>query len=385
MKLAILGSYFPLRDQPYRGRTAYKVALELRNRMDVEAICAFTRYPKWFLPRGFPYFRIDRNFSPEGIKAEYLEYLGIPGLTRLTNGFVSAHTIEASVRRAKPDVIQAYYIYPDGYAAIRVGKKLDIPVVLVAIGSDLNRIEDRITGHFTRQALANASHVMSMGGYLQQQAVRFGVPPEKTSSYKNGCDTEIFDLRDRTECRRQLSIDSAAPLVVYVGRLDLLKGLGELVDAVAILRASRPSLRVAFLGDGPALPILQERAGKLAVDANVIFPGACDSETVARWLGACNVFALPSYAEGSPNVIIEALNCGRPVVASRVGGIPELFEADAGLLVPARDAQALAAALDEALAKQWDDLAIAQRYRRPWSDLAREMGDVLEAVARAPR
>jgi glycosyltransferase involved in cell wall biosynthesis len=252
--------------------------------------------------------------------------------------------------------------------------------VLVAIGTDVNRIPNRIAEHFTRRAIAGAAHVMTMGGHLRAQVIRLGAEPAKTSCYTNGCDTEIFHLRDRVVCRKELNLDPAAPVIVYVGRLDMLKGLGELLEAAASLRPKYPSLRLVYIGDGPARPLLDARIRELQLAANVIFPGVCDSEAVARWLGACNVFALPSYAEGSPNVIIEALNCGRPVIASKVGGIPELFREDAGLLIPARDAQALAEALDQALSRKWDETAIAQRYRRPWSDLAKEMGDVLEAV-----
>jgi teichuronic acid biosynthesis glycosyltransferase TuaC len=381
MKLTIVTSYFPLREQPYRGRTAYKVALELRQWMDVETICPFARYPKWLQPRNFPHWRIDPSYLPGGIQTTYLEYPAVPGLTRVTNGIVCAHLIEPFVRRAKPDVLQSYFIYPDGYAAVRVGRKLGIPVVLVAIGSDLNRIPDRISEHFTRRAVADASHVMTMGSHLRQQAVRLGANPNKITSYKNGCDTEIFHLRDRASCRSQLNIDSRAALVVYAGRLDMLKGLGELLEAAASLVPEYPTLRIACLGDGPALPILEERTRQLGIAANVIFTGACDSAAVACWLGACNVFALPSYAEGSPNVIIEALNCGRPVVATRVGGIPELFDREAGILIPARDAGALAQAIVQALKKPWDEASIARRYRRSWLDLAKEMIGVLESIA----
>jgi teichuronic acid biosynthesis glycosyltransferase TuaC len=381
MKLAIVTSYFPLREQPYRGRTAYKVALELRQWMDVEAICPFAHYPQWLQPKSFPQWRIDPNFTPGGIRTTYLEYPALPGLTRITNGVVCAHLIKPFVRRVKPDVLQSYFIYPDGYAAVRVGRQLGIPVVLVAIGSDLNRIPDKITERFTRRALANASHVMTMGRDLRQQAVRLGARPDRISSYKNGCDTEIFHLRNRGFCRSQLNVDPTAALVVCVGRLDMLKGLGELLEAAAKVVPQYPSLRVAYLGDGPALSGLEDRARHLGIRPNVIFTGACDSETVARWLGACNVFAMPSYAEGSPNVIIEALNCGRPVVASRVGGIPELFDTEAGILIPARDAQALAKAIIQALKKPWDEVSIARCYRRSWLDLAKEMASVLESVA----
>ena len=383
MKLVLVTSYFPLREQPYRGRTAYKVALELQNSMSVEAICPLTRYPKWFPPRNFPHWRADPTYSPEGIRTTYVEYPALPGFSRISNGFLCARYIEQHVRRARPDVLQSYWLYPDGFAAVRVGRKLGIPVVLAAVGSDLNRIPDRVTEHFTRKALSEATHVMTMSGYLLQAAIRLGARPDKISSHINGCDTDIFHLQDRALCRSQLQLDAASQLIVYVGRLDMLKGLGELLRAAASLVQKYPALRVACIGDGPALSPLQAQARQLGITSNIIFPGACDSETVARWLGACNLFSLPSYSEGSPNVIIEALNCGRPVVATQVGGIHELFDHEAGILVQPRDASALGQALDAALQKTWDEAAIARRYRRSWHDLAEEMRSVLEPIALA--
>jgi glycosyltransferase involved in cell wall biosynthesis len=361
------------------------VALELSNCMSVEAICPFTRYPKWFQPRNFPHLRPDPTFSPNGIRTTYLEYPGVPGFTRISNGLVCQRYIERHVRAARADILQSYWLYPDGYAAVRVGRKLGIPVVLVAIGSDLNRIPDPITKHFTRKALTQADHVMTMSRYLVEKAVLLGAKPENTSSYINGCDTEIFHLRDRAQCRTQLQIDAAAQLIIYVGRLDMAKGLGELLQAAASLVPRYPKLRVALLGDGPAATPLQMMARQLGIAQHVTFPGACNSETIAQWLGACDLFSLPSYSEGSPNVVIEALNCGRPVVATRVGGIPELVDNEVGILVAARDPKALAEAFDAALHKRWDEEGIARRFRRPWRDLAVEMGSILEGIVREHR
>jgi teichuronic acid biosynthesis glycosyltransferase TuaC len=383
MKLAIVSSYFPLRQQPYRGQTAYKTALELSNWMSVEAICPITRYPTWFQPRNFPYLRPDPTFSPEGIKTTYLEYTALPGLTRFMNGFMCERCIERHVRLAQPDVLQSYWLYPDGYAAVRVGRKLGMPVVLVAIGSDLNRIPDFITKYFTRQVLSQADHVMTMSRYLSKKAVDLGAKTEKSSSHINGCDTNIFHRRDRALCRSQLQIDPQSRLILYVGRLDLAKGLAELLQAAASLRPKYPALKVAVVGDGPALSPLQTLARQLRMDHQIMFLGACNSETIARWLGACNLFSLPSYSEGSPNVIIEALNCGRPVVATHVGGIPELVDDEAGILVSPRDAGALTQALNAALQKSWDEEAIARRFRRSWRDLALEMRCILEATVSA--
>jgi teichuronic acid biosynthesis glycosyltransferase TuaC len=383
MKLAIVSSYFPIRDQPYRGQTAYKTAVQLSSWMSVEAICPFTRYPRWFQPRNFPHLRPDPTYSPDGIKTTYLEYPGLPWITRISNGMMCEHYIEEHVRRARADLLQSYWLYPDGYATLRVGQKLGIPVVLVAIGSDLNRIPDPLTKYFTRKALSQADHVMTMSRYLLEKAIALGANPKKGSSHINGCDTEVFHRRDRPLCRTQLHIDIEDELICYVGRLDMTKGLGELLHAAAALVPKHPRLRVALVGDGPATSSLQTLAKQLDIAQKVNFLGACNSETVARWLGACDVFSLPSYSEGSPNVVIEALNCGRPVVATDVGGIPELVDSGAGILVPPRNAEALAQALGTALKASWDEENIARRFRRSWRDLALEMRTVFEPIVEA--
>lgn len=113
---------------------------------------------------------------------------------------------------------------------------------------------------------------------------------------------------------------------------------------------------------------------------HVEFVGNQNPDEVARWLAASNVFCLPSYSEGCPNVVIEALACGRPVVASDVGGIPELMDSRCGILVPPRDARQLADALAQALDRPWNEDEIAGSSRRTWQDMARETLDVCRSV-----
>jgi teichuronic acid biosynthesis glycosyltransferase TuaC len=383
MKLAIVSSYFPIRDQPYRGQTAYKTAVELSSWMSLEAICPFTQYPRWFKPKNFPHLRPDRDYSPKGVKTTYLEYPGLPFITRASNGMVCEHYIREHVKRAQPDVLQSYWLYPDGYATVQVGRKLGVPVVLVAIGSDLNRIPDPVTKYFTRKALSQADHVMTMSRYLLEKAVALGANPAKVSSHINGCDTNVFHRRDRALCRAQLHIDAESRLIVYVGRLDMTKGLGELLHAAAAMIPKHPRLQVALVGDGPASSTLQTLTKQLDMTQRVTFAGACNSEMVAQWLGACDLFSLPSYSEGSPNVVIEALNCGRPVVATTVGGIPELVDSAAAILVPPQNTEVLAQAFDTALRTSWDEEDIARRFRRSWRDLASEMRSVFDSIVKA--
>lgn len=146
----------------------------------------------------------------------------------------------------------------------------------------------------------------------------------------------------------------------------------ELVDAVIRLRVSHPRLQLFCVGEGALQAELEARAIEAGLADRIRFLGRRGSVEVASWLAAANVFCLPSYAEGCPNSVIEALACGRPVVATSVGGIPELVDLESGILVAPKDSEALAEALGEALSRRWDEPAISQRCQRGWDQVAEE-------------
>ena len=172
-------------------------------------------------------------------------------------------------------------------------------------------------------------------------------------------------------------------MVLFVGRLVPGKGVFELLQAGRSLLQKRSNLQLVYLGEGPVQEELEARASAEGIRSHVSFPGTCDSAGVVRWLAAADVFALPSYAEGCPNVVIEALHCGRPVVATNVGAIPELVDDHCGILIPARNTEALAAALDAAFGRIWDQNEIAVHCRRTWDDVAREFLAVCDAVVQS--
>jgi teichuronic acid biosynthesis glycosyltransferase TuaC len=166
--------------------------------------------------------------------------------------------------------------------------------------------------------------------------------------------------------------------VLFVGRLDTAKGIEELLEAFASLATRRPNLRLAFVGDGPGGDHLRSKSRHLALEDRITMNGACSSQGVAQWLAAATVLALPSYNEGYPNVVIEALSCGRPVIATNVGGILELVNEESGILIAPRDSRALAAAIEKAMNRGWDEHFISEQFRRGWDEAADELLRICE-------
>jgi teichuronic acid biosynthesis glycosyltransferase TuaC len=340
--------------------------------MDIQVWCPLAVYPAFLRPRNFSYVRADPSYSPPDLPAQYIEYPALPLLSRPLNGPVCAHYVLPHLQRFKPDLILSYYLYPDGYAAVSAGKRLGVPVILGAIGSDINRIPDSISAFLTRKVLRSASFVLTVSEHLRDQAVRLGASTERTRAVRNGCDTSVFRLAGRAVARAGLGLDAETEVVVFVGWIAPTKGLRELLDAVMRLRNSHPRLQLFCIGEGALQPELEARAKDAGLGRSIRFLGWRDPLEVASWLAAANVFCLPSYAEGCPNSVIEALACGRPVVATNVGGIPELVDSESGILVAPRDSEALAEALSQALSRPWDEPRISQRSERGWDQVAEE-------------
>jgi teichuronic acid biosynthesis glycosyltransferase TuaC len=377
MRIAVVTKYFPTSTHPWAGHSAYQTLRLLAARHDLQVFYPEARYPRLLEPLSQTHSRLDPAFQVPGIEVRYLPYPALPVISRPFNGGNITRTLLQELRAYRPEIILSYVVYPDGYAAVRLGQKLGIPAVLTAIGSDLNRISDRLSARRAAYALRHATWTTTVSADLLQTALRMGADTARSTAILNGCDTTIFFPGDRMQARHKLEVEPDAELVLYVGRLDLRKGLAELIEAAAELRARRPKLRTCLVGDGFDEPQLREQVQCRGLDQVVRFVPPCATQGVAQWMAAADIVTLPSYNEGCPNVVVEALAAGRPVVATRVGGIPELMDNRSGRLVQPRDAQALACGLDEALMVRWDCAELARRHSRSWTDVAADLESVL--------
>ena len=388
MRIAVLTQYFPSSAQPWQGNSAYQTVRLLAQQHDLRVFFPESRYPRPLTPRSRTHGALDPAWQPPGVPTDYLPYTALPFLSRPLNGWSIARRLLAPIRAFAPDILLSYVIYPDGYAATQIARTLGIPAVLTAIGSDLNRIPGRLVERRTRTALRDAAIVTTVSADLARTAIALGAPPERTRALLNGCDPAVFHPRDRIAARAELGAelaDPTAPLLLYVGRMDIRKGLRELIDAAATLRAPHPTLHTYLVGDGPDQPDLAALAARHNLTGRVHFIPATRGPRVATWMAAADAVTLPSYNEGCPNVVVEALACGRPVVATRVGGIPELLDDTSGRLVPPHDPAALARALDDVLTQPWDAIALAGRHTRTWANVAADLDAILaSAVQTSP-
>ncbi len=369
LRVAVVTQHFPSSQSQWIGHSAYQTLLLLAERCDVHLFFPQSRYPRP-LERGVA-AKLDAYWRPYGIPTTYVSYPTVPFFMRPFNGHTIAARHMRHDRRYTPDIVLSYpQIYPDGFAAVRMAHELGVPAVVTAIGSDLNRIPDAFCRMLTRSTLRDADFVSAVSQDLCNTAQKMGADPDRSDANLNGCNTALFHARDKTEARKTLGIDPDGQVIVYVGRLDYRKGLIELVDAMGKLLAERPSLRCYIVGDGADKAALVKAIARNNAAESIILIPPCHTEKVAVWMSASDLVTLPSYAEGCPNAVVEALSSGRPVVATNVGGIPELVNDTCGRLVPSKDVPALTAALDTVLSETWDADAIVARQSRSWTQVA---------------
>jgi glycosyltransferase involved in cell wall biosynthesis len=381
MKIAVVTRYFPSSAEPWQGRSAYQTLRIIARQAEVEVFYPNAQYPSLLKPRSRVFDKLDTTWKPADVKASYYDFPALPLVSRPVNGWLAARTLLPHVRAFAPDVIFSCFLYPDGYAALKIGQALNVPTVAQSIGSDINNIGDRISAMHTRRVLRESSFLVTVSSDLREKAIAMGASRERSRTILNGCDLSVFHVRDRQEARKKLDIAPTAQAVVYIGRMDVRKGLRELVEAGAALHPTHPNLQVYLVGAGPDLPVIQNAIEAHSAASYIHALPACAFDDVAVWMAAADLVTLPSYMEGCPNVVLEAQACGRPVVATLVGGIPEIMSDASGRLVPPADAAALAEAIGAVLDKSWNADEISAQRSRSWNAVAAELFDVFELLA----
>ena len=260
------------------------------------------------------------------------------------------------------DLIDAHYFYPDGVAAARLGAAVGKPVVISARGSDVTWIPRyRRPRRQIRWAARAAAAVVTVSRALKEALVALDVDPAKITVLRNGVDLDRFGPRDRSALRLELGVQG--PVWLTVGNLIELKGVHIAIEALARV----PDVTLLIVGKGPQEQELRLLVERLGLDTRVRFLGAIPHARLCDYYNVADTVVHASSREGMPNVVLEAIACGTPVVATRVGGIPELITSpEAGELMRERS--------PEALVQAWDALQARQPSRAATRKFAQRLG-----------
>jgi glycosyltransferase involved in cell wall biosynthesis len=256
------------------------------------------------------------------------------------------------------DVIDAHYFFPDGVAAARLARRFGKPFVVTARGSDINLIAQLpAPRRMILDAARSAGRIIAVSGALKRAMVDLGIEAERIVVLRNGVDLSLFRPVPMADARRQLGLGPGR-VVASVGNLLPEKGHDLVIRAVA----GMDNVGVVIVGEGPERRRLEALAKELEIGNRVHFRDVIPQDRLAILYSAADVLALGSMREGWPNVLLEAMACGTPVVATNVGGVREIVTTDeVGRVVAQRDYESLARAIEQLLATPTDRIAV-RRY-----------------------
>ncbi len=295
-----------------------------------------------------------RRVERDGLTVDHPIYWFPPQVARSRYGHCFAWSAKRTFRRVvgefRPDIVFAPWAYPDGWAAVRLGRAAGLPVVLQVHGSDV-RLLDAYPARRkpTAEALVAADGVVAVSRDLADRVIALGAASDRVRVILDGVDPAIFHPGSKAEARERVGVPPGDPVVLFVGNLVPVKAVDVLLDALGRLNADGMKFRLMLAGSGPLRGALEAQARQLGLAEKVTFLGSRPQDELADWYRSADLFVLPSHSEGTPNVLLEASACGTPWVASNVGGIPDIASRGASRLVPPGDPVALATAIGQSL------------------------------------
>jgi len=315
-----------------------------------------------------------------GLRVTYPRYLMLPkvGVNFQPDSMArSACADIAALRRSgwEPEVIDAHYFYPDGVAAAIVCEELNLPLVITARGSDVNVLA-HMPGHAKRVLWAadRAAAIIAVSSRLKDGLVGLGVSDSKISVLRNGVDLRIFWPVERVAARRGFQL-AEGPLAICVGHLLPEKGYELAIQTLHHLEG----FRLIFAGEGPKRPELDALARRLGVDNRIVHLPSMPQERLRDLYSAADVTLLTSTREGWPNVVLESMACGTPVVAVDVGAVTDMVtNPSVGRVVPSRDpAEFARAVLDTCNSPAPAGRLQAHAARFDWRSISQRQFEIL--------
>lgn len=382
MKILTISTLYPNREMPNHGIFVENRLLKL---IDTGCVKASVIAPVPWFPAPWGIFgdygrfaRVPKSEMRNGLQLAHPRYLAIPKIGMSIAPILLYHALRRHVLSAIDaghdfDLIDAHYVYPDGVAATWLGKDLGKPVVVTARGTDLHLLPQYlIPRKLITDALQKCTAIVAVSQALADCARALAGDEQRIEVLRNGVDLELFQETDRQRTRQELNL--TGPTLLSVGLLIPRKGHELVIEALTHL----PATRLLICGEGPMKAELERKAKQLGVSDRICFLGRIAHDDLSRYYSAADVLILASFREGWPNVLLEAMACGTPVVATAVGAVPDFVDhPDAGRVVYDRTASSIASAVSEVL----DNPPLRSRVRQyatnyDWNDTTQGLLDL---------
>ncbi len=403
MKILSVTTLFPSRPQPIHAVFVHNrikhMAEHSEVRGEVRVIAPIPYFPfDRFIAKYAERHQIPRRDQIEGLQVHYPRFLSIPAILKPLDGFFVLLAVWWAARRLRRqfefDVIDAHLAFPDGFAGVLLARLWHKPLTITLRGHDVNVLPtDRfpVRKRQIQFALRNADRVIGVADALRRGAIALGADPAKSVTISNGVDLQKFYPVPQAEARQRLGLPLNRRIVLSVGRIVENKGYHLIVEALSQWREARQEVPylvvVGAAADEALYPAkLAETIARFAMENDVLLAGAQLNETLRDWYCAADVYCLASETEGWPNVLLESLACGTPVVTTNTWGTPEIIcSEEYGLLVE-RSAESIAEGLQTALTKEWkSQVMVAYAATHTWQTVANKVVETFASALKSAR
>lgn len=382
MKVLMITTSFPRVEGDYSGHFILQMALALKERgLEVEVIApGAPEIPNEEVLQGIPVHRFLYAFPPRLQKLAYeggiLSNLKRSWLARFEIlPFFIAVFYKTFLFSKKAQLLHVHWI-PTGYPVLLVSRFVRKPLVLTVHGSDLNSLG--FLKPFYTFLLRKIDRTVCVSRSLKEGVIGLGISPSKVSVVPNG--VELSDEKISESRTERFNLLWVGRMVVEKGLFDLLEGMKRIVREI-------PSATLTLVGEGPLRQELEKTALSLDLQDHIIFTGVRPHKDIKEFLRASTLFVLPSLSEGLPIVLLEAMAQERAVVATRVGGIPEVIQdGKTGLLIPPKSPDSLAMAVIRLLRDEKLRMDIGMEGRKrieidfSWGKRSEEMARVYDSL-----
>jgi teichuronic acid biosynthesis glycosyltransferase TuaC len=389
--ILIITNLYPNPIEPGRAVFLPQLTERLKQYFDIDVLSPLPWLPKLKIFRKFTrwykFSQVPYQAQMNGQLVIYPKYLVIPkvlGCLHSVSLFFSLYKkICRMHRERKIDLINVHWVFPEGIAAVWISRILKIPIVVSAHGCDINLYTTfRFRRPQIKSTLKHSDKVTAISRAQKQVIENLGIDAAKVRVITNGVNTEKFEITPRSECRRRLGLQQEKNIILYIGRLEEEKGLEYLISAVEKLdKEIQARTKIAIVGDGTLRKSLENEITRRGLVDNFTFYGEREHHEIPLWFGASDLFCLPSKREGCPNVVLEALASGIPVVASKVGAIPDVVNENSGILFEAGDVHKLTESLENAFKLDWQREEIRQSISHmSWEKTAEAYSQVFSGL-----
>lgn len=349
MNICIVTTMFPKYEGDSYGPFVFEEAKVLvRNGINVHVITQHNPGAKYEEETAGIHIHRFRWLEPPKFKA-LIYFKGIKDNFRLLTYLISLFfNLIFLIRKYDVDVLHAHHTIPTGFIGVIVAKLMKRPIVITAHlmditthGADvgpLGNIKDFESNFIFRRliifSLNHSNKIIAVSADLANKIEQMGIDKEKISIFRNAVDLIRFRPIKNKSLRIKYDINKNEVLILFIGHLEAFKGVFELLGAFYKVHNRHENTKLMMVGEGEDAQKVKEKVSKLGLDKSVIFVGKISPENIQKFYQMADIFVLPSYTEGLPLVVIEAMACGLPVIASKVGGIPEVIsDSENGFLV----------------------------------------------------